>query len=153
MATQSQSARYKAYTKRQKAKGAPVLEFGQWNWRDKNLAKARAARETVAVAAPTPKPAKAKSKTTERVDDGFVRTNGRVNRRVDLAMSNGIACMTVDKSDLKDALKALQGYSPNHAQGEGYVSKRGAREKVYVSAKNLTNARKALVGAGLQPAF
>lgn len=153
MATQatSQSALYKAYVKRCKREGREPLEFGQWNWRAKNLAKARKAKGATVASAPA-KPV-SKSKTTERVDDGFVRTNGRVNRRVDLAMSNGIACMTVDKTDLNVALKALRGYKATHAQGEGYVSKRGAREKLYMGADNLTNARKALVSAGLQPAF
>lgn len=151
MPTETQSQRYKAYKARQKAKGAAVMEFSAWNWRDKNLAKGRKLRNATVASV---KPAKPASKTTERVgDDGIVRINGRVAHRVDLTMANGIACMTVDRVDLATTLKALSGYKANHAESEGYVSKRGEREKVYLSAKNLTNARKALVGAGLQPAF
>jgi len=77
-----------------------------------------------------------------------------VDNRVDLMGDrNGLACMVIDRADLATTLKALRGYKPQHAKSEAYVSKRGLRDKVYVESDNLANARKALVGAGLQPVF
>lgn len=153
MATESQSALYKAYKARKKAEGKPYLDFSKWNWRARNLAKARAARGIEAIEAkPTPK--RVKSTTQTKHDDGLVRTQGRVNARVDLmGEKNGLACMVIDRADTATALKALRGYKPVHAKSEAYTSKRGLRDKVYITSDNIANARKALVGAGLQPVF
>lgn len=152
MATESQSARHKAYVRRAKAEGREPLTFSQWNWRDKNLAKARkaAGKGTTAVAAVKATQRKAKA---ERINDALERVNGRVTHRVDLSeVKNGL-CITLDQSDVKVALKALQGYKVRHAQGEGYVSKRGPRERLYTASSNVPNMRKALAAAGLQPTF
>jgi len=152
MATASQSALYKAYTKRCKKEGREPLTFSQWNWRAKNLAKARVARGKGAVKVSKPKVTTAKAKV--QADDSLRRTQGRVDNRVDLMGDrNGLACMVIDRADLATTLKALRGYKPQHAKSEAYVSKRGLRDKVYVESDNLANARKALVGAGLQPVF
>lgn len=153
MATASQSARHKAYVKRAKAEGREPLTFSQWNWRDRNLAKARKGKAQGTTAVAAVKATTRKATKAQRINDAIERVNGRVVHRVDLSeVKNGL-CITLDQADVKVALKALQGYKVRHAQGEGYVSKRGPRERLYTASSNVPNMRKALVSAGLQPTF
>lgn len=143
MPTKSQSKRYKEYQGR---KGADALSFAEWNALDKRLAAARAARGTKSVTT---------VKTNATVEQDSVKRDPdshRVMRRVDLREERNGVALLVDAPDLKATIKALTGYGAKHAQGAGYVSKRGPREKVYFNG-NIENAKKALVSAGLQPMF